>query len=341
MNKVNIKKIAEESGYSIASVSRVINGKSGVSEEVRKKITAILRKYNYILDSHLSRERKIALLCGNDEFSDYIGKVFNGIREYSRETGLNTAMVFKNNALKMTVLEQIREEQCSGVIVILPVMFRDELDALAESELPVVLIDEVIYKDGLGFIDHDAYSGSSEAVRHLLELGHRNIGYIECYIQAFNHLQRIKAYENTLKGVGIEIKPQWHVKTPLGDAMWHGAYLKMKELLDTAPELTAVMTTNDNLAVGAVKAIMESGRKVPEDISVVGFDNYTLAECLHPGLTTVNHPIREIGYMAAKEIDLYLKNPKERTLPHEILPTKLIIRESTCAPVNFNSGRIA
>ena len=331
-NKVNIREIAKESGYSIATVSRVVNGKNGVSENVRGKITAILGKHNYVLNSHLARERKIAILCGHNKFGEYIDELLEGVYSYSAENGLNTTMILKNSSLKMDILEQVRDQQCSGVIVVLPFAFRNELDAIAESELPVILIDEAIYKEGLGFIDHDAYSGSREAATHLLALGHRNIGYIEYNIETFNHLQRVKAYENTLKEAGVEIKPQWHVKTPPGEPMWRGAYLKMKELLKIAPEITAVMTTSDNLAAGVIKAVFESGKRVPEDISVIGFDNHRQAEYLHPGLTTVHHPVKEIGYMAIKEIDLYLKNPNNKALPREIVPTKLVVRESTCIP---------
>jgi DNA-binding LacI/PurR family transcriptional regulator len=331
-NKVNISKIAKESGLSIASVSRVVNGKNGVSEATRKKIDVLLKKYNYVSDSHLSREKKIALLCGSNEFGSYVGSIFDGIHAYSVEHALNTTLIFKNNNLKMTALEQVRDHQCSGVIVVIPSVFREELDALAKSELPVVLIDEAVYREGLGFIDHDAYSGSREAANYLLELGHRNIGYIEDNIQVGNHLQRMKAYENTLKEAGVEIKPAWHVAVVPDKPLREGAYIKMKELLRTAPELTAVMTTNDDLATGALKAIFDSGKRVPEDISVIGFDNYWHTEYLRPALTTVNHPVREIGYMAAQEIDLYLKNPQDRSLPHEILPTTLVIRESACAP---------
>jgi DNA-binding LacI/PurR family transcriptional regulator len=328
-NRVNIRKIARESGLSIASISRVVNGKSGVSEENRKKITALLEKYNYVADSHLSSKKKIALLCGDNVFGDYISRIFDGVHAYCVENTLNTAMIFKNNNLKMTELEQVRDQQCSGAIVILPSMFDEELEALAKSELPVILIDRTTYTDGLGFINHDAYSGSCEAADYLLSLGHRNIGYIEFDIQTFNHLQRIKAYKDTLKAAGIEIKPEWHLITPPEKSLWEGAYIKMQELLRTSPEITAVMTTNDNLAMGAIKAIWDSGKRVPEDISVIGFDNYQQGEYLHPALTTVNHPIKTIGYQAAKEIDLYLKNPKNRKLPQEILPTKLVIRDST------------
>lgn len=328
-DRINIRKIASESGLSIASISRVINGKSGISEENRKKINILLEKYNYVADSHLSSKKKIALLCGDNEFGDYIGRIFDGILDYCVENSINTAIIFKNDNLKMTALEQVRDQQCSGAIVILPLIFDEELEALANSELPVILIDKVVYMEGLGFINHDAYSGSCEAANYLLSLGHRNIGYIEFNIQTFNHLQRLKGYENTLKTAGIEVKPEWHLTTAPKKSLWEGAYFKMQELLRTSPEITAVMTSNDNLAMGAIKAIWDSGRRVPDDISVIGFDNYRQGKFLHPALTTVNHPIKTIGYQAAKEIDLYLKNPKNRKLPREILPTKLVIREST------------
>ncbi len=331
-NKVNIRKIAAESGLSIATISRVLNGKTGVTEETRKKVHALLREYNYNPISHLSQPKKIAILCGSNGADEYTSRIFEGIHAYSTEHALNTAMIFKNNAIKMSPLEQIRDQQSSGVIVLFPYLFRENFDELINSELPVIFIDAAIDKSGSGFIDHDAYSGSREATRHLLDLGHRNIGYVEHNAQAFNNLQRAKAYENTMKEAGIQTKPQWHIKTPPGKTLWKGAYLAAKELLDASPEVTAIMATNDSLAAGVIKAGWDSGRKIPRDLSVIGFDNYDFSEFIHPTLTTVHHPIREIGYLAAKEIHLYLKNPTHKPLPREILPTKLIIRESTCPP---------
>ena len=333
-DKINIRQIAKMSGFSIASISRVINGKSGVSEENRRKINEFLKKHNYIADSHLSSAKKIALLCGENNFDDYVGRIFDGVHQYTHHHALNTSIIFSNNNLKMNALEQIRDQQCAGVIVILPLEFEQDFDILAASELPVIIIDNVAYADGIGFIGHDAYSGSQKATEYLLEMGHRNIGYIEFGKKTYNHVQRVKAYEETLNKAGIVIKPEWREVTSLEYSLCEGAYKKMKILMKKAPELTAVMTSNDNLAQGAMKAVWDSGKRVPDDISIIGFDNYSQTEFLYPALTTVNHPIKEMGYLAAQKVDQYLKNPISTELTQIILPTELVIRDSVIsAPV--------
>ncbi len=331
-DRVNIRKIAREAGLSIASVSRVVNGKSGVSEDTRHKINLILHKYNYMPESRLMGEKKIALVCGENNIGDYIDKLLEGIHSYTIDHNLNTSLIFKNSNSQMTLLEHIRDLQCSGVIAILPATFRGDLDELAASDLPVIMIDSQLDKPGLGFIDHDAYNGSCQAAEYLLKLGHLNIGYIEHRIQTLNHLQRVKGYTNTLNLSGIGLKPEWHTITTPGVGLLEGGYNGMLKLLDAAPELTAVMTTNDNIAMGALKALFDRGVKVPTEMSVIGFDNYFRSEYLCPALTTINHPIKEIGFIAAQEIDSYLKDHKNRKLPREIVPTKLVVRDSSGPP---------
>ncbi len=331
MKQINVRQIAAETGVSIATISRVINGKSGVGEEKRKLVHAALLKHNYVLNSHLAKERKIALLCGTSH-GEYVGELFNGIHEYARKNAINTALIFNNESLKMTAFEQLRDQQCSGVIVIAPNRFRNEFDTLAGSELPVILIDETVRKDGLGFINHDAAKGSKAAAEHLLELGHKNIGYIRYGIRTANHTNRFKAYKTVLKKAGMDIPDHWHVETDADKPSLEAAYQAASQLMEQAPELTAVMTTNDSLAIGAMKAIIDSGKRVPEDISIVGYDNYDFSEYTNPALTTVHHPIREIGFQAAEAINTYFQDPKHTALPQKSLPTQLIIRDSTCPP---------
>jgi DNA-binding LacI/PurR family transcriptional regulator len=210
--------------------------------------------------------------------------------------------------------------------------FRDEFDALAESDLPVVLIDETVHKVGLGFINHDAGKGSKAATEHLLELGHTRIGYVRYGIHTSNHTQRFRAYKTALQKDGIDIPDHWHIETDALKPLCEAAYQAALQLIKQAPELTAIMASNDMLSLSAIKAIVDSGKKIPQDISVVGFDNYNFSEYFNPSLTTVNHPIREIGFKAAEAIDTYFQNPKHTPLPQLILPTKLIVRDSTCPP---------
>jgi LacI family transcriptional regulator len=328
--RTNIRKIAREAGVSIATISRVLNGKSGVSEENRRKVQTVLSKHHYVLDSHLSKSRKVAVLCGSTAFGNYQSGLLEGLFSSSIANVISPVMIFKDSAPGMTALELVREQQCAGVIVDMPHVFKKDLEALAESELPVILTDETMQREGLGYINHDAYAGSLEAARHLIDLGHRRIGYVKYGIQTSNHEQRLEAYQDSMNAAGLELRPEWIVKTTSQVSQWEGAYLQTKELLKQAPEITAIMASNDNLAEGVIKAVFDLGKKVPDDISVIGFDNYPYTAYLHPALTTVHHPTREIGYLAAEAISLYFKNPNDSVLPRKTLPTQLILRDSVC-----------
>ena len=327
--KVSITKIAQEAGVSVATVSRAINHRANVSEDTRKKINELLKKYNFLPTPAVPREKKIALLTGSSRLTEYTSEVFNGIYQYTEENALATTIIFSKENSRYSLIEQVREQQCSGVVVILPATFSEELDSLAESDLPVVLIDEAVYRKGLGFIDHDSYSGSKNAVEHLLKLGHQKIAYLKCNTQTLNHIQRFKAYENTLAEAGVKTQPAWVQEIEPESHPYLSGYNAALKLLKNAPEITAIMTTNDDIAIGAMKAIQEKGIRIPEDISIIGFDNYCQSDYVSPELTTVNHPIEEAGFLAAKSIDEFLKNPQGAKLPQEILPTKLIVRNST------------
>ena len=327
--EISISKIAREAGVAESTVSRALNHRAMVSEDTRKKINSLMRKYKFKLTPAIPIAKKIALVSGNNNFNSYISEVFTGIYEYTQQYDLNTTIIFKNVNAKQSLLDQIREQQCSGVIIIVPTAFRDDFDALADSDIPVILIDEAVHKNGLGFIDHDSYSGSREAAKHLLQNGHRNIGYIRCGYKTLNHLQRFKAYENTMKETNIEINPNWIIETDTDSSLIESSYVKMRVLLERSPEITAVMTSNDEIAMGAMKAALEMGRNIPENLSLIGFDNYPYTRFLSPALTTVNHPAKEAGFLAVKNIHEFLSDTEKRTLCQEILPTRLVIRDST------------
>jgi DNA-binding LacI/PurR family transcriptional regulator len=338
--KINITKIAREAGVSESTVSRALNHRANVGEETRRKIDELMRKYNFSLTPARPREKKIALIVGSTQFSEYVSEVFTGIYEYAEQNELTTTVVFKHKNSKQTLLQQIRDQQCAGVIVILAADINGNLDELAESELPVILIDEAICRKGIGFIDNDSYSGSKTATEYLLELKHRKIGYIRWGIDSLNHIHRFRAYEHALKKANIEIRPDWVIQSPpsKNDDLYQTGFNQIQILLKQAPELTAVMASNDDLAIGAISGALAMGRKVPEDLSVVGFDNYKQTAFLNPPLTTVNHPIRDCGFLAAQHIDQYLRNPQNTELPREILPTELVIRKSTCPPSKKRSA---
>lgn len=324
---VNITRIAREAGLSIASVSRAMNGRNGVSEDVRRRVNELLRKHNYIGNNHLNREKRIAILQNSCSFGGYQTELYYGFTDAAAEHGIDFCSVIRACNDRRTLLEEIRELQCSGVIVILPAQFESDLPSLIDSELKVILIDSTPspLEGEVGFVDHDAYAGSLEAVRHLTGLGHRAISYVRHPSRTLNHLQRYKAYEDGLREAGIVPEPGWVIQPGGSCEKIRGA---TKELLSSHPELTALMVTSDEVAPGAMRAAWELGKRIPDDLSLVGFDDLPQSCCFVPSLTTVRHPIYDIASKAIRELDLCLKDPG-RPLPREVFPAPLVVREST------------
>lgn len=330
--EVSITRIAKEGGVSVATVSRVMNRRVGVSEATRDRIDQLLRKYRFTTTYPQSRQPKVAVLIPVDDFNNYIAKALKGIFTYAREGDMEVSLVTRSTHPRTTTLEQIRDQQCAGVIVLLPDYYVDEHRLLAASELPVMFLDAQIAIEGAGFIDNDSYSGSCAATRHLLELGHRRIGFLRYHLSSLNQIQRFKGYENTLKEAGIQPTPAWLAESPAPDrrnVKGIDGLRAMKRLLEQAPDITAVLAVDDEMAFGAITHLHKIGKKIPADISIIGFDNYPETEIWYPALTTVNHPIQLAGYHASKAIKDAIDNPGKWRPPQEILPTRLVVREST------------
>ncbi len=334
---VSIYRIADEAGVSVATVSRVLNRRAGVSEDMRYRIDVLLRKYNFKANYPQPRSSRIAVLIPDGYFSTYLREAISGIQEYAAKVGLSVNIIIQSQD-GSSALEQVRDQQCAGVIVLLatePEYYRD----LGLSELPVIFLDYAFQVKGAGMIGHDAYNGGCEAMRHLLKLGHKKIGLLRYNYIKSDHLSRLNAYEKMMDEAGIERNPNWIM---CGSAEEHYSprqsigIILMNHLLDRTPEVTAVLAMDDLIATGAITAIHRRGLSIPGDISIVGFDNYPESSCLFPALTSVDHPISRAGYLAMEAIAKALKAPTSWTLPHTILPTSLVVRESTGPVKNFH-----
>jgi len=329
---VSIVSIAGELGISPATVSRVINNRTGVSETVRRLVQQKLREYDFKVNYPAQRKQRIAIVSASAVFSHYHAEVLSGIFQYMQAHNLTPCLIIYNRQGGETLLELLRDQQCSGVILLIPADFSRELPDLASSGLPVMQVDEASSIPTVGFIDNDSYSGSLAAVRHLLSLGHRNIAYFSAGQPTLNHLQRLKAYENALSEQALSpliLSSGYH--TP-------EERLQLLRLnLRSHPEITAVMTTNDDLAQLVLRAAADLNIRIPEELSVIGFDDYPLSASLCPSLTTVRHPSREAGARAAESIGNYLASNGRIPLQRDILPTTLILRSSTAPAKNIKN----
>ncbi len=341
---VTQKDIAERLGISRAQVGFALAGAAEVAPATRELVLATARELGYTRYSNQSARSLIAQrygmraatgvigYCGENNRGQrrygmhlYSAQLHDGIQEVVEAKGMTTLHLGENPAV-------IPWDKIDGVLSSCePAKVRQRLhhDVPWVSllwpwpEVPSVVADDE--------------AGIRISIRHLLELGHRRIGYLISGYRSTNwhHDRRLTAYNDSLHAVGIEAVPRWvrHLPVPLpGDTAFQGgAYTRMQSWLgDDWRELglTALLAHNDQAAMGAIAALQEAGLRVPEDISVVGFDGTEASECCTPRLTTVEVPLREI---AARGAELLLDLLAGNSLAPEpvVLPVRLVAREST------------
>ena len=329
--KINIYRIAEETGVSIATVSRVIHKRAGVSESLRKKINSVLEKYDFRPSYPSAKLQTVGIIAADCDFGDYATSVLSGVYDYVREFRMGAVLISCAGFPKDSIVQEIRERQCAALIIVGSARLQNSLRALSETGLPVVCVDGRTDLPGIALVDHDSYGGSMAAFKHLFELGHRKIGYLASCYNSYNHECRLNAYIDGFKDAGLSFEPSWIVNSENTGTIYEQGYDAMTLILKRNPEITALMAAGDSLAVGAMHACSDMKLVVPDDISIVGFDNYLFCSHLNPPLTTVNHPSREEGYQAAKFVDMLMANGGRTDSALKMLfPTELVVRNSTC-----------
>ncbi|MGD7008873.1 LacI family DNA-binding transcriptional regulator [Metabacillus sp. 84] len=333
-----IKDIAKAAGVSVTTVSRALNGYSDVSEKTRKKIIEISKELNYspnILARGLvmNKSKTIGLLVSgfNKESvkDNFTFEVLSGINQCAAETDYDLVL-FNTNSTKQrekTYAQLCRERRVDGVI--LQGIKTDDpyLQEVVESSIPCVLIDIPIQTEHVGYVSTDNSLGAEKAVRHLLELGHRNIAMVNGHDFAYVSEERLKGFKKAVSDAGIPGREEWIVN---GDFKEYEAEKAVFELLKIHPCITAIFCASDLMAFGAIKAAARLNLSVPEDLSVVGYDDILLAGYVSPSLTTIAQNREMLGFHAARLLMDMLN--KDSQPAHLLLETELKVRKST-APV--------
>lgn len=334
---MNISSIAKASGISVATVSRVINNESGVSEELRRKTLAVIESKGYRPRDNVRRGVRIGMVvaAGSTSFDSFFAQVFTGVSTYAYEQGVETTLLYhsarnRDGEPQMSLTELLRKKRCNGAVLIAPIESAEEHELIA-AHIPTVRITNRTECEGIGYIDCDNHRGALEQTEYLLRLGHRKIGYLCGQIEGMvDNQERIAAYRQAMLGEGIEPNPGWMVPHRPTAVTEQAGYDQARQLLETHPEVTAIFANNDAMAYGAVTACVERGLRVPEDISVVGYDDNPTSRFYNPPITTMRQPLRDMGASAAQWVDRKLRN-KLFVLPKKILRCELIVRKS-CAP---------
>ncbi|WPJ94903.1 LacI family DNA-binding transcriptional regulator [Coraliomargarita algicola] len=334
---MNIRSIAKESGLSVATVSRVLNNESGVSDEARQKALKVIERSGYKPRNYSQRRgTRIAIVveAGAPSFDSFYSLVFTGISRYAWECGFEATLVYyspdheRNSGGELVDL--LRKKRCNGAVLIAPIS-ESEGQNLIDARIPSVLVAHRLSLDGIGYIDCNNFQGASDLTEYLLHLGHRKIGYLCGNLENGNNSDRLNGYLKAMESVGVEVDDGWMIEHHPTDVTEQAGYDQALFLLERYPDITAIFANNDSMAYGAVTACMETGLRVPEDISVVGYDDYLSSRYYNPSLTTMRQPLMEMGASAARWVDEKLKN-KISDLPHRVFRGELIVRKSCALP---------
>ena len=334
----NIHLVAERAGVSVASVSRVVNNRTDVSEKTRRRVQAVIDELNFSPNKGSDRLFHIGIILSPEQpvVSNYMSPLIAGMTDFaSRSNLILSVMVNAFGARGRALIQLIRERRCDALCIPMDGERHAEIDVIDRSGIPAMLINTATTRRRrIGYINNHSYAAACKVTEHLLKLGHRKIAFSSQAVKNDeNHTARIKGYLDTLRQYGVTPKKQWfveHIPTMLAQ---EAGYLQAMRLFRQAPETTAVIAADDEIAMGTYKACWETGRRIPEDLSVTGFDDLPQSKYLTPPLTTARNPLFEIGSKAINYLQLYLQNTLEE-LPCETLEPELIVRQSSGAPRN-------
>lgn len=329
--KATIYDVAKEAGVSIATVSKVINGKGKISEETRGSVLAIMDRMDYqpsVIASALTGKKTFTLgLLVPDISNPFFAEIARAIEDQSQRYGYSVVMCSTDN--KDDKVERyialLLQKSVDGIIIATGIDKINILEQLLSKRIPVVLLAREMPLVAVNTVVVDDYVGGSMAANHLLELGHKRMAVLGESAKVVSSRERIRGFRQTMEDEQIPFREEW---LKYCDYRIEDGKLKALELLQTEDRPTAIFACNDMLAVGALQAAKEAGVKVPEELSIVSFDNTILATVTDPQLTTIAQPM---DYMGKAVVDLIVdelkgsKSIKQRT----VLRPELLIREST------------
>ncbi|MBD9903113.1 MAG: LacI family transcriptional regulator [Enterococcus sp.] len=330
--KLTIRQIAEMAGVSVTTVSQILNNKgSRFSEETRRRVLEIVNEHQYRPDffasNLINRHSKTIGMIVPDVTDFFFSKMVEGAETYLNPLGYMLILCNSQQSLEKEIqlLQDLNHRAVDGVLLATPNLMPPEYAYGSDfyRKMPLVLIDRGINQRDTGRLIIKEYEGAYQGVSYLIQQGHEHIALLKEDGKYYQLQERYNAYRHALKDGAIPYKKNY---VAAGELTIDGGYKAAKEVLQH-PEITAIFCSNDAMAIGCYRAIYEAGKKVPEDYSVIGFDDLYFTSSLTPALTTVNQPAFEIGFTAAKFIVDAIEFP-ERRMPNKIFETKLIIRES-------------
>ena len=330
--KVTIKDVAREAGVAVSTVSRVLNDSGSASESTRKFVKEVAEKLGYVpnraAQSLIKQKTYMVGVLLPDLYGEFYSEIIRSIDKTVQRYAYHVLLSSSNNT--RTGIE-IAVRAMQGTVDGFVIMFPHEnatsfLDVLPE-DVPAIILHSAAVGRQFCSLRIDNYLGAYEATRHLIDLGHERIAIIKGEENNLDARERLAGFKAAMQEA--DLKPVNEYQGSFKQSAGHEAG---KEILNTSRRPTAVFASNDSMALGAMSAFREAGLTIPDDISIVGFDNLPTVQYLNPPLTTVNYPISQLGERAINLLMEAVDSDTHLILESEVLPTQLVIRESSAPP---------
>lgn len=331
---VNMKKIANKVGVSVVTVSRALNNRPDISKETRDKILQIAKEFNYI-PNHLAKSlvthssKTIGIIIKELQHP-FLSTVLQGIADVARQKGFGITLchTYDNPDLEIEYIRLLRSKQVDGMLIY-PIQSDERyVKELKNCPIPYVFLNRHTNALHCDFVANDNTQGMYEATKHVIHQGRKKIVYVCAKPLASSGQERILGCQKAIRDSRLPSN-YFHLETC--EETIESSYKKIKKLISKTNGIDAIFTWDDRLAIGAIKAIYESGLNIPDDIALVGYDDTEIASYLSPSLTTVRQPSKKIGELAAKILFDRIASKKPLKVRQVILKPELVIRDSTGA----------
>jgi LacI family transcriptional regulator len=306
MNPPTIKDVAKAADVSVATVSRVLHNLAGYSEKTKQKVMHTVEELGYQPNAIArglinKRTQTIGVLFPNVS-SSFSSDILHGIEEVAHEKGFSVIVCNTAEDGKRTLkyLQVLREKQVDGIVFTSEVLKDEYYQAIKEMRVPVVLVNTMSQKHMIPYVKVDDRQAAYQATDYLIQKGHRKIAMIGGTPRdQIAGIPRMDGYRQALNDNGIAYVES---RVAYGNFSLVSGREAMEKLLVEAPPFTALFAASDEMAIGAMGIAMEKGLKIPDDISIIGYDDLSLASMVFPPLTTIHQPLTTMGRLASEKL---------------------------------------
>jgi len=327
-----IKDVARAAGVSTATVSHVLNETRYVSEELRERVLRAVAELNYrpsaLAASLRTKRSQSILLMIPDIANPFFPPMVRGVQDVLERKQFATIIgnTDRRRDRELAFLDLAIRTEADGMIINATNITYDDLVPLLAQGIQIVMIGAHIDHPDLDIVHIDARKGAYDAVTHLIKLNHRRIGFVTGTLSTYSVRRRYEGYQDAMNEAGLPVRDGWVVEDTYDQ---EGGYRGTQRLLTHPMRPTAIFAVADIMALGVIRALHDANLSVPDDVSVVGFDNISEATVVTPALTTVNQPKYDMGCCAAELLVERIEQPTQREAKRIVMEHHLVVRQST------------